>query len=66
MHPFTSHPAAKRPKHSKLDITSKWEKPLHDTGIGFSSRNSFANLGSFAKVSIPVHIYNSLDNIKEL
>ena len=27
---------------------------LHDTGVGFSSHNNFATLGSFAKVSIPV------------
>ena len=26
----------------------------HDTDAGFSSRNNFANLGSFAKVSFPV------------
>ena len=31
-----------------------------NTGVDFSLRNNFANLGSFAKVSIPVHIYNSL------
>ena len=28
-----------------------------NTGIDFSLRNYFANTGSFAKVSIPVHIY---------
>ena len=27
---------------------------LHDKGVGFSSHNNFANLGSFAKVSVPV------------
>ena len=27
---------------------------LYDTGVGFSSHNNFANLGSFAKVSVPV------------
>ena len=31
-----------------------------NTGVNFSLRNNFANSGSFAKVSIPVHIYNSL------
>ena len=31
-----------------------------NTGVDFSLRNNFANAGSFAKVSIPVHIYNSL------
>ena len=29
-------------------------------GVDFSFRNSFSNLGSFAKVSVPVKIYNSL------
>ena len=29
-------------------------------GVNFSLHNNFANSGSFAKVSIPVHIYNSL------
>ena len=29
-------------------------------GVDFSPRNNFANSGSFAKVFIPVHIYNSL------
>ena len=33
---------------------------LFNTGVDFSLRNNFANSGSFAKVSIPVHIYNSL------
>ena len=33
---------------------------LFNTGVNFSLRNNFANSGSFAKVSIPVHIYNSL------
>ena len=27
---------------------------LHRTGLDFSSRNKFTNLGSFAKVSVPV------------
>ena len=27
---------------------------LYDTGVDFSSRNNFANLGSFATVSVPV------------
>ena len=34
---------------------------LFNTGLDFSLRNNFANSGSFAKVSIPVKIYNSLD-----
>ena len=33
---------------------------LFNTGVNFSLRNSFANSDSFAKVSVPVHIYNSL------
>ena len=33
---------------------------LFKTGVYFSLRNNFANSGSFAKVSVPVHIYNSL------
>ena len=32
---------------------------LFNTGVDFSLRNSFANSGSFAKVSVPVHNYNS-------
>ena len=27
---------------------------LHSAGVNFSDRNNFANLGSFAKVSVPV------------
>ena len=57
-HPFTSYPAAKRPKHSKFAITNMWEKLmdllLYDTGVNIISLISFANLGSFSKVSIPV------------
>ena len=33
---------------------------LFNTGVDFSLRNTFANSGSFAKVSVPVHNYNSL------
>ena len=32
---------------------------LYKTGVDFSFRNNFANLGSFVKVSFPVEIYNS-------
>ena len=32
---------------------------LFNTGADFSLRNNFANSGSGAKVSVPVHIYNS-------
>ena len=34
---------------------------LFNTGVDFSLRNNFANSGSFAKVSVPVQIYNSLE-----
>ena len=30
-----------------------------NTGVDFSLRNNFANSGSFAKVFIPVHIFNT-------
>ena len=33
---------------------------LFNTGVNFSLRNNFANSDSFAKVSVAVHIYNSL------
>ena len=33
---------------------------LFNTGVDFSLRNNFANSNSFAKFSVPVHIYNSL------
>ena len=55
---------AKHPKHIKFAITDMRDKPvnflLFNTGVDFSLRNQFANSGSFAKVSVPVHIYNSL------
>ena len=39
---------------------------LFNAGVDFSLRNNFANAGSFAKVSAPVHFYNSLVCTKEL
>ena len=33
---------------------------LFNTGVDFSLHNNFANPGSFAKVSVPVHTYDSL------
>ena len=33
---------------------------LYSTGGDFSSRYNFANLGFFAKLSVPVKVYNSL------
>ena len=59
------HSAAKHPKHSKFAITDLREKPvifffLFKLGVDYFLRNNFVNSGSFAKVSVPVHIYNSL------
>ena len=47
--PFTSYPAAKHPKHNKLAVTDIRAKP-----VDFISRNNFANLAFFAKVSVSV------------
>ena len=57
--PFTSYPAAKHPKHSEFAVTDMQQIPLeflllYSTCVDFNSRNSFANLGSFAKGSVPV------------
>ena len=35
---------------------NKWTFYWHLMGVGFSFRNNFANLGSFAKVSFPVAV----------
>ena len=57
-HPFSSYHAAKHSKRSKFAITHMWGKQvnflLYNTGVDFISRNNFANLGSFAKFSVPV------------
>ena len=58
-HPFTSYLAEKHPKRSKFAITDMRQKPvnlflLYVTSVGFNSRNNFVNLGSFAKVSVPL------------
>ena len=58
-HPFTCCPTAKHAKHNKLAVTDIREKPVNffnDTAraLDLCSRNNFANLGSFAKVSVPV------------
>ena len=49
---------SKTPKFSKFRVTDIRDKPVnflwYPTGVDFSSRNNFANLGSFAKVSISV------------
>ena len=65
-HPSSGYPTAKHPKHRKLAITDIREKPvnfflLFNTGVNVGLRNNSANSGFFAKVSVPVHIYNSLD-----
>ena len=56
---------SKAPKTQQFFHYRHGEKPvnfflLFNTSLDFSLRNNFANSGSFAKVSIPVHIYNSL------
>ena len=53
---MTSHPAAKQQKHNNLAVTDLREKTVEffDDTARFNSRNNFANLGSFAKVSVPV------------
>ena len=33
---------------------NQWAFLLGDMGVGFNFRNNFANLGSFAKVSVPL------------
>ena len=33
---------------------NQWTFLLYDTGVGFNSCNNFANLGFFAKVSVPL------------
>ena len=46
---------------------NQWTFLWHRRGVDFSSRNNFTNLGSFAKVSVPVEtiipslVYTSLD-----
>ena len=65
MRPFTRYLAAKHPKHCKFDITDMRQKPVDffyctARASTLSSRNNFANLGFFAKVSVPVKIYNFL------
>ena len=37
---------------------------LFNTGVDFNLRNNFTNSGSCAKVSVPVHIHNSLVKYK--
>ena len=35
---------------------NQWTFLLYDSGVNFSLRNNFANLGSFAKVSVPLQL----------
>ena len=70
MRPFSGYPAVNHPKHSKFAITTTRKKTselflLFNTGADFSLRNNFANSGYCAKVSVPVHIYNSLLRVIE-
>ena len=58
-------PQKKKPKTQQICYYKHTRKTselflLFNTGVDFSLRNNFANSGSFAKVSVPVHIYNSL------
>ena len=50
--------SAKLPKRSKFAITTCYKNSelflSYDTGVDFSSRDNFPNLGSVAKVSVPV------------
>ena len=39
---------------------NRWTFFLFNTGVDVSLCNNFANSGLFSKVSVPVHIYNSL------
>ena len=56
---------SKAPKTQQIchcSHTRKTSEPflLYNKGVDFSLRNNFHNSGSFAKVSFPVHNYNSL------
>ena len=49
---------SKVPKHNKFSITNMQENPVdfiwHRKGIDYNFCNNFANLGSFARVSVSV------------
>ena len=56
---------SKAPKTKQICHYKHARKPvncflLSNAGVDFSLRNNFANSGSFAKVSVSVHIYSSL------
>ena len=64
-HPFVSYPAAKHPKHSKFAIIDTREKPVNffycsTRALTLVSARILLTQVSFAKVSVPVHNYNSL------
>ena len=60
-------PAAKNPKHNKFDFFL-----LYGMGVDLSSRDNFANLGSFAKVQVSkalkaqlIDLYKHLQNTSD-
>ena len=64
-HPFKGYPAVQHSKKQQICHYRHTKKTrelflLFNAGVKFSLRNNFANSGFFAKVSVPVHIYNSL------
>ena len=59
MHPFACYPASKHQNAASLALQayekSQWTFFYGATrAIDFSSRNNFTNLGSFAKIFVPV------------
>ena len=63
-HSFTSYPTAKHQNTANFDLQTyekdQWTFLWYRKRIDFASCNNLANRGSFAKVSVPVYIYNSL------
>ena len=47
-------PKTQKTCHYKHEKKSQWTFLLHNMGLDLSSRNNLANLGSFAKYSVPV------------
>ena len=66
-YPFARYHTPNHPKHSQFAITNIREKTelflLFNTDDDFSLHNNFENSSSFAKVSVPVHNYNSMSKI---
>ena len=52
--PFTSYPKTQQMCHYKQATKPSGLLLLYAPDVDFSSRNNFANLDSFAKVSVPV------------